>query len=413
MLDLRKVSKKLNIGRENADDNIEKNNRGEEDGINEINRKIIKHKKIIKIRIAAIVILAIIITGGIAVYRSTVKYTDYKTVDKINIDDGVGSKYVAFGEFFIKYGLDGISYIDGKETVWNQAYDMSNPIVDVCGDYAAVADKGTNTIYIFDKTGSKGQVSTSYPIIRIEVANQGVVAALLEENTANYIEVYDKNGDTLISHKTLLNGNGYPLAFTLSDDGTKMMVSYVSVSNGTMESKVLFYNFSEVGQNEVDRMVGGFNQYKSTVIPTVKFLNNNVAIAVGDDVLSIYKMREKPSLEKNIEIKDEIQKVFYDEEYIGLVFKEKNGVNKYRIEVYNLKGKEEMNQSIQMDFEKIKFSGKNIVLYNDMSCEIISFSGKERFNERFKETVVDIMPTKKFREYLVVTNNNVKKIKLK
>lgn len=370
---------------------------------------VISKNKIIVV--VAILLLAVII--GVTIYNNTVKYADFKTEKSLAIDDGVGSQYVPFGDFFIKYGLDGIAYIDEDEIIWSQSYEMSNPMVDICEDYVAVADKETNTIYVFDESGNQGKITTSYPIISIEVANQGVVAALLEENTANYIEVYDKEGDPLISHKTLLNGNGYPLSFSLSDDGTKMIVSYVCINSGTMESKVLFYNFSEVGQNEVDRMVGGFNNYKSTVIPTVKFLTNNMAVAIGDDKMTIFEMKEKPSLEEEVEIKEEIEKVFYNEEYVGLVFKEEKGKNLYRIKVYNLKGNIVMDQNVDMEFDTIKFSGKNILVYDDMSCKIVSFDGRERFDYRFQEAIVDMIPTDSFRNYLLISNNTVKEIKLK
>lgn len=398
MVDLRKI-----FNRQRRDEKSDTEQNGKSIALN-------RRKNKIAMIIAIVLILSF--AGGMAIYRSIVKYTDFRTEKSLAIDDGVGSQYIPFGNFFIKYGLDGISYVDGEETIWSQAYEMSSPMVDVCESYAAVADKGTNTIYVFDESGSKGQVTTSYPIISIEVANQGVVAALLEENTANYIEVYDKEGDPLISHKTLLNGNGYPLSFSLSDDGTKMIVSYVCINSGTMESKILFYNFSDVGQNEVDRMVGGFNNYKSTIIPTVKFLSNNMAVAIGDNVLSIYKMNEKPSLEDEIEITQDIEKVFYNENYVGFVFKEDSGKNLFRIEVYNLKGEQVMNQKVDMEFDTIKFSGKNVMLYDDMSCKIISFKGRERFEYRFKEVIVDIMPTDKFREYLLISNNTVKKIKI-
>lgn len=401
MIDVRKIFNRQQNGQEGATEQID------------LRRKVSQIKRRNKIVIGIAVVFLVAFAIALMIYTNIVKYTDFKTMKSLAIDDGVGSQYVPFGKFFVKYGLDGISYIDEEETIWSQAYEMSNPIVDVCESYVAVADKGTNTIYIFNETGSQGKVTTSYPIISIEVAKQGVVAALLEENTANYIEVYDKSGEPLISHKTLLNGNGYPLSFSLSNDGTKMIVSYVCINSGTMESKVLFYNFSEVGQNEVDRMVGGFNNFKSTIIPTVKFLSNNIAVAIGDNKLSIYKMNEKPSLESEIEIKEDIEKVFYNENYIGFVFREESGKNRYRVSVYNLKGTMIMDQTVDMEFDTIKFSGENILIYDDMNCQIVSFDGKERFEYNFKEAIVDIMPTDSFREYLLISNNNVKKIKLK
>ena len=276
-----------------------------------LERSLEGHRRRKRIRIILICAIVLVSSLGIAIYKKNVSYDKYKVVKSLDIDDGNGNQYVPFCNFFVKYGLDGISYVNGKETVWSQAYEMTNPIVDVCENYVAVADKGGNTIYIFDEQSNKGHVKTTYPIVSIEVASQGVVAALLEEDNANYIEAYDKEGELLISHKTLLNGNGYPLAFSLSEDGTKMVVSYVCINSGSIETKVLFFNFGGVGQNEVDRVVGGMN-YKSTVIPTVKFLQNNVAVAVGDNKMILYKMREKPVVQEEIPIKKEIKKLFYN-----------------------------------------------------------------------------------------------------
>ena len=64
-------------------------------------------------------------------------------------------------------------------------------------------------IFIYNDKGRQGQVSVSYPIVKLEVAKQGVVAALLEDKTSNYIEVYDKEGKQLVSHKSIIDENGY------------------------------------------------------------------------------------------------------------------------------------------------------------------------------------------------------------
>lgn len=74
------------------------------------------------------------------------------------------------------------------------------PIVDVCGDYLAIADKNSNTIYIFNKKGKVGEVNTSYPIIKIEVAQQGVVAALLEMKQVQIILNYMIKKEILSFH---------------------------------------------------------------------------------------------------------------------------------------------------------------------------------------------------------------------
>lgn len=366
-----------------------------------------------RVRIILGFVLVAALISGIYLYNKYHKYDGYKVIKSLNVESGASSKFVPFGKFVVKYSSDGISYIDGKETIWDEAYEMKSPIVDVCGSYLAVCDKNTNDIFVYNEDGKQGKITTSYPIIKIEVAEQGVVAALLEDKNANYIEVYDKEAKQLVSHKTLINENGYPLNFSLSEDGTKMIVSYLSVNSGTISNKILFYNFSKAGKNASDRMVGGFEQYEEMVVPTVQFVSNNDAIAVGENILSIYKMKNKPVLQKEVSFKDEVHKVFYDENYVGLVFENTNSKNPYRLEVYNLNGKRVMKTEIDMDFDTFKFAEKNVIMYDDMNCQIISLKGIKKFEYNFKEEIKSIIPMDDSKTYLFMTNSAIEKIRLK
>ena len=49
------------------------------------------------------------------------------------------------------------------------------------------------------------------------------------------------------------------VAMALSQDGRKLVTSYLSLGNGKLESWVTFYNFGDVGQNYVDNMVGSYS----------------------------------------------------------------------------------------------------------------------------------------------------------
>lgn len=364
------------------------------------------------VRLVIGIVLVMAVFCAVYLINKYSKYDSYKVVNSIKIESGSDSRFVAFEDFVVKYSSDGISYIDGKETVWEEGYEMKTPMVDVCESYLAVADKNTNDIFLYNEDGRQGKVTASYPITKIEVAKQGVVAALLEDKNSNYIEVYDKEGKQLVSHKTLIDENGYPLNFSMSPDGTKLMVSYMTVKNGILSNKVMFYNFAAAGKNSSGKMVGEFAQYEETIVPTVKFVSDDDAIAIGEDVLSIYKMKDKPDLKEEIELKDEIQKVFYNEEYIGLVFKNSNSNEPYRIEVYNLSGTRVMKKNINMDFETVLFSGNNVLMYNDLNCQIISLKGVEKFNYTFKGQVNSIIPVDGSRIYLFMTNSAIEKVRL-
>ena len=367
------------------------------------------------LKIKVITIIGIVCALLLAIYLFCVyrTYNNYKVRKTIKIETGTNSQYQAFGEFVVKYSNDGISYINGTETIWNEAYEMKSPIVDVCGDYLAIADKNSNTIYIFNKKGKVGEVNTSYPIIKIEVAQQGVVAALLEEASANYIELYDKEGNLIVSHKSLLSENGFPLSFSISNDGEKMMTSYLSIKEGSTENQVIFYNFSNVGKDEVDRVVGKFNQYGETIVPAVYFVSNEDAIAIGDNVLTIYKMKEKPTIRKEIKFDKEIQKVFYNEKYVGLIFENSKGDTPYKMEVYSLSGEKIMSKEIEMNLDHVKFAGKNVLMYDDVTCELISLKGVVKFKHVFTKQLDAIVPMESTNTFLLMTKNKIEEISLR
>ena len=195
---------------------------------------------------------------------------------------------------------------------------MQNPKVSICGNSIAVADINGSSAYSFNTSGQVGKADTSMPILQIEVSDSGKMAAVLEDNNANYINMYDTNGEKIYSVKTTLSGDGYPIDISISSDAKKLIASFIKVSGDEIKTNVVFYNFSDVGKNETERVVGGFN-YDDIIVGDVKFVNDTTAVAVGENVVSIYKIKEYPSLEHTINIDNEIQKIFCSDQYIGLV----------------------------------------------------------------------------------------------
>ncbi len=371
------------------------------------------HINRVTIRIGIAILAVLVVIAGYSIYKRYSSYDDYKVLSEIKTDSGSSSRYLPYMDFVIKYSGDGISYIDSGGTVWDETYQIKTPIVDICDEYIAVADKNSNNIYIYDEDGKQGNITTGFPIIKVEVANQGVVAALLEDKNANYIEVFDKEGNKLVSHKTLLDENGYPLDFSISDDGEKMVVSYITVNNGAMGNKVVFYNFSNSGKNSEDKIAGEHAQYHEVMVPLVRFLSNDTAIAVGENVLSVYHIKDKSELEEEIKISDEIQKVFYSEEYVGFILENNNSKNPYRIEVYDLHGKRKMKTEIKMDYDHVDFSGEHVLMYDDMNCRLISFNGVEKFRTTFRGEMNGIVPVDGGRVFLFMTRSKIQKVKLK
>lgn len=381
--------------------------------ISEYDQVLYRHKRRRRRLIIAVFLLAVAAVVGFIIYNHFKVFKDYTVKEETEINNRENDQYAVFGDYLLQYNNDGISCLSGTEQIWNQAYEMKKPLMDICGSYTAVGEQKSNTVYVFDASGLQGQMEMQYPIVKLEVANQGVVAALEEDGEANYIEVRDKDGSSLITGKTVLDGNGYPIDFSLSEDGTKMVVSYLCVNGGQAETKVLFYNFSDIGKNEVDRMVGGFNHYQASIVPEVEFVNNNVAVAFGNNIFTIYSMKNKPEIVAEETFSNEVKKVLYSEDYIGLVFYNSAGEKPFELVVYDLDGKQVLSTPYEKEYDTVKLDKDTVILYDEFECRVIALNGREKFKYTFSEQIVDILPTEDAYTYYLVGATKMKRIKLK
>lgn len=382
----------------------------------EYQKKISAHKRKVRI-IAAIIILALaVIAIGIKIYIDNRSYSEYEVTytRNMNGNGGGGSQYFRFGESMLVYTDDGISYVKDNETIWNQAFEMKKPIVDVCNDTMAICDLDTTTVYIYDTEGQKGKIDTMYPIIDLEVSEQGVIAAITEDTETNRIEVFDREGNSIAAGQTYVTGEGCPVDISLSNDGTKLVASYIYIDGGSAKSKVVFYNYSEVGKNEVSRIVGGFNHYETTIVSRVEFLDNDTVAAFGDNIFTVYSIKQKPEITSETKLENTIRSIFYDKEYIGIVSETGNYEKPYNIKVYDISGKEKMNMDTDFIYTGINLYEDRIVVYNDNEMKLFSISGKERYSGAITEGIKQIICTDKPDRYFIINSEyNIMNVKLK
>lgn len=379
----------------------------------EVGSKLKKHK-IKKVCTAAIAVVLVLIVAVIAIDAlDAITYNTYSVTKSVSRDDSESTRYVSYGGGYVRYSNDGIAYFNKSGTaIWNQTYSMQKPQVKVCQDVIAVGDINGSSIYVFNKSGLIGNVDTSLSISQIEVAKQGVVAAVLEDSNANYINLYNSNGDQIYSVKTSLSGDGYPLDVAISEDATKLMASYLYVSGEIMKTNVVFYNFSEVGKNETERVVGGFNHYESTIVGDVNFINKTTAVAVGENVISIYTIKEYPKLVKEIDIDTEIQRVFYSDSYIGIVQNNTSSDELYRLVVYNLSGAKVSETYFSTQFDNISFDDKSIIMNNSSTFVLLNIKCRKLTEQVMDMPIECVLPDGKRGSYIMVNSKYVQSVKL-
>lgn len=370
----------------------------------------LKKNRKIYIYVAVVVLAALIMIIVHKIYDRNRTFDSYKVEYTMEISDGVDNEFYPYKTGVLKYSSDGMAYIDGGKEIWNQGFEIKNPVMDICGDYVAIAEEDSNDINIYNASGEAYKVSASYPVKNLEVSRQGVVAAVLADETANYIEVIAKDGTQIAIGRTVLQGDGYPLDISISEDATKVAAAYLAVTSGEIQSKIVFYNYSEVGKNETDRIVGGFNDFEDSLIPDIEFINENTVAAIGDNIIAIYSIDETPSEVARIKVKNEIQSVVYDDKYIALIVKnDESGKN--MLQVYDLTGKRVLSQEEEFAYSGIKMSDGNIIMYNDTECKVVSVAGVTKFKYNFTMGITSIVPVSG-EEFIFISGKNVQKILL-
>ena len=370
-----------------------------------------RRQQLKRILIAALVVIAVIIIAVVVIQRRT--YHKYSVLSSAKNEDVQSAGYVKLGDCVLKYASDGASLLNQKqETVWKQSYEMTDPVADVRDETAVVADKEGTLMYIFKKDAPVGAVETSMPILKARVAQSGVVAAILRDGEKTWIDFYATDGSLIAENQTRIDSPGYPVDLSVSHDGKLIMISYLYVENGQTTSYVAFYNFGDEGQGEIDNIVAGFT-YEGVVVPQVVYLEGGVSAAFRDDGFSIYEGSSVPREKTNKKIKTDIVSTFFNDKYVGLVFKSDGKDDKYTMTLYDLTGKEKFSRSFNMEYKNIRISDDMIIMNNDSQVSMYSLSGLEKFNGNMDEGVIKDIFKIGSNRYILVSENGIKTIKLK
>ena len=372
------------------------------------------------------IILGLIIGAialGISIYLFILYHKNYQRYEVLSSEAIAGnnsSMFLGYNGGVVKYNKDGaVAYDKDGKLLWNGSYEMMDPVADVCEDYVVVADRGNKLIHIFNEKGFVSSIITLYDIIEAEIAKQGVVAVLMESENTSYVKLYYEEG-TIVSDSneegvlseivTQVDEAGYPMDLAISDDGKKLVISFLSFTSGKLVSTVGFYNFGEVGQNVIDRFVGGF-EYEEVVVPKVAFIGNNGVSIFMENGFQLYSMLEKPEMVHEEIFEQKISSVFSSESHLGLVLEGTDSVLKQLL-LYDTSGKKIMDEKLDFPYEKIYMSKDEIILHDNLSAMILKASGREKFRYTFDSNVEGVYPINYLDKYYLITSSEVSRILL-
>lgn len=380
----------------------------------ELEQKLRAHRRKIMRRTLIAIMIIFALFFGLYIYIATRTFTDYTAVSTVERSDTAAAQFEEFGGNVLKYSNDGAFYTDRSDhMIWNQTYEMQNPRVDICENYLAIFDRGGTSIYILTKDGMQGNIKTTMPISQVCVASQGTVGVLMREDATSYLQMYDKEGGLLASGELHQENSGYPLAIALSGDAKKLAVSMLDIGEGKLETTIAFYNFGSVGQNEIDNIVASYT-YADEVFPQMEFLNSNRMVAFGDSSILLFEGTQKPKVTQKTELDKQIKSVFYNTEYLGVVYNNEDSNNTRHVEVYDMKGKKVLSKDFDMDYSRISFLENNeICVTNDVQCRIYSLYGVERFRYTFDRKLYCVMSGTTQLNYIFILDGTTEKVRLK
>jgi len=359
------------------------------------------------------IVLIVLLVIAITMFY-VLEYTTYNTIETLNTyttDETDERNYVQCLGGVLKYSKDGIALLSKNgEEIWNQACQMSHPMVEINGDTVAVADKEGRNILVFHKNGLKGEIQTAKPIEKVSVSAQGIVAAILQNEETPTVMCYDAKGNPLVEHEASLGKTGYPIDLAISDDGNVLLISYLCIDENKISTKIVYYHFGEAGEDKKDRQVSEV-RYENTVIPTVTFLDKNTSLLVADNSFVIYEGLDKPEQVKRVELDKEIKSVAYNEKYIVFVLKD-SGQTNYELRMYSTNGNQVMSTEIDGEYTNIKITGKQIILYAENTCAIFNDKGICKYAGIVENSIMEIFPVVGLNKYMMISANGFIEIQL-
>lgn len=386
--------------------------REEPDPVDHLEHRIFHHKlKKVYWVIIAIVVLVLLVSF-ITISEETRTYTGYKVNSATDISISAEAKCVEYAGNLLTYSKDGASCVNSKgKSIWNVTYQMQDPMVVINGSYVAIADYNGNVIYVMNLNGKQGEISANMPVRQMAISKDGIVAAVLDQNAVTYVYMYDSTGKELVFVKSTMEQSGYPFQIALSDNGEILAVHYLYMDSTGYKSRLAYYNFNSVGQNYADNYVSGYD-YDTEVIGTLHFMNDATSFSVTTDHLYFYSGKQIPTVSKTIDLMAEVESVFYDDDYVGLFYRNETEESEYLLDIYGADGSKKGSIAFSGDYTNIRFCQGRVFIYSGSDCRLYTMKGQQKLETEFSGSVLEVLFTSKYKNLSLVRKDKIEIVEL-
>ena len=393
------------------------------------------HKKVvISAAAAAAAVLVIFLISLFITYSSYDTASSYEHARESN------DQYILFGGRIVQYGGDGITCLETNgDSRWSKSFEMEQPILAQADHYLALADQGGSDIYIFDTDGFVVSVEAPYPVRELAVADNGTVAAVLEDADTCRLILYDIDGNIIVEGRSHLDDNGYPAALALSDDGSVMAAAYLTVTSGQISTELKFYDFSDT-ESGTPQASAAYT-YEGEAVVRLALIDGKFA-AFSDCAVRIYSGGSAPSLRREILMEEEACSIVIGSGRFALVYEadeetaaayqaeesytqvsadasadaaqvQETAEDVYEIDVYGSGGGRITHAVFSGAYQNIVLLKNGCIgILGTDTLKIISGMGVIRFDCTFDETIYGVFAGK-FAGYTFVFSDRIEKVYLR
>ncbi len=357
--------------------------------------------------VALLGVLCFVLFGGYVFVTRYSTYSTYKVIEEYNREYDQEAKFYRFKEGIIKCSTGKVEYLNHNiEPIWSDNINLPNPMVEWVGDYAAIASRTNGEVLLVDRSGRQGYINVGYPIEKVDVSKQGIVAVIARNKEVPQVMCFDKEGTLLVELSATLSENGYPINTGISTDGKALIVSYLIIDESGMHSRVVYYDLNQKGKVVAEKV------FSSEIVSEIEYMNSDYSYIIGMSGCSIYNYEETPKEVENYKFTSKILSIVSNNEYVAILLdgQKQSGTE---ILIYNKIGKEVSRINSKQIFDNALIANGEIVLWKGGVCEIYTLGGQKRLAVKNKDEIRNVFPMRTPNRYIVVSDKKIRKVQLK
>ena len=183
-----------------------------------------------------------------------------------------------------------------------------------------------------------------------------------------------------------------------------------------MMGRVVFYDFSEIGKNMPNRVVGGFDEeFVSSMVARVKYLDKINSVAIASDGLYFFSSKNiaSPKLVKTIKAENDIEAVAFEGDRLCVVYKNTSEKFNHTLYIYSKTGSVFLKKEFAGDFNKLDMQKGYIYMTKNDNAIIMNTSGVIKYSGSLDVNIHKIVKSGFLSGFTVLGDNDFRGIVLK